>query len=282
VLGSSAKTLSPRWAQGKLRLRTERSAARLLDRLVADHLATSWVGGVYEPETDAFGGPEARDVAHQVFCADSRSALAESGSPCARERCVLLISAMNRAAGLDPVEVGDVWAKVASLRPAIEPPTGIRRAAAVTAMRRLMNADPPNGTSPSRAGLSVSPRSRKPEQPLALPVTHIATSSCSTRADAGLEVAARNKVLAAGDAAEHSQVPGTVGCRDRDQVASSAAHRAADRPRQPAQAPGQRTQAQDQFVARSVDQRGEGRDGRRAVPGLIGADHTLSDARTGS
>lgn len=112
-----------------------------LTRLVADHLATSWVGGVYEPETDAFGGPEAMDIAHQVFCADSRSALAESGSPGARECCVLLISALNCAAGLDPFEVDDVWAKVASLRSAIEPPTGIRRAAAITAMRRLMNAD---------------------------------------------------------------------------------------------------------------------------------------------
>lgn len=127
--------------EGRLRLRTEHSTAGLLDQLVAGHLATGWVGGVYEPETDAFGGPEGMAIAHEVFCADSRAALAESGSPHAKERCVLLISAMNRAAGLDPFEIGDVWAKVADLRPAIEPPGEHHRAAAVAAMRRLMNAD---------------------------------------------------------------------------------------------------------------------------------------------
>ena len=127
--------------QGGLRLRTERSAAGLLDQLVADHLATGWAGGIYEPETDAFGGPEGMDIAHQLFCADSRAALLETGSPYAKERCVLLLSAMNRAAGLDPFEIGDVWAKFANLRPAIEPPTGDHRTATIAAMRRLMNAD---------------------------------------------------------------------------------------------------------------------------------------------
>jgi protein-L-isoaspartate(D-aspartate) O-methyltransferase len=127
--------------EGKLRLRTERPAAGLLDRLVADQLATGWVGGVYEPETESFGGPEGMAIAHEVFCADSPAALAETGSPYAKERCVLLICAMNRSAGLDPFEIGDVWAKIANLRPAIDPPLPAYRAAAITAMRRLMNAD---------------------------------------------------------------------------------------------------------------------------------------------
>nr|WP_256862197.1 methyltransferase, FxLD system [Microbispora sp. GKU 823] len=126
---------------GGLRLRTERSAADLLDRLVADQLADGWVGGVYEPETEAFGGPEGMDVAHEVFCADSRAALAETGRAGARERCVLLISTMNRAAGLDPFEIGDVWAKLGSLRPSVSPPADASRDRAVAAMRRLMNAD---------------------------------------------------------------------------------------------------------------------------------------------
>jgi protein-L-isoaspartate(D-aspartate) O-methyltransferase len=126
---------------GTLRLRTERPTADLLNQLVADRLATGWVDGVYEPETDAFGGPEGMAIAHEVFCADSRAALAETGSPYGRERCVLLISAMNRSAGLDPFEIGDVWAQFANLRPTIEPPIGDHRAAAVAAMRRLMNAD---------------------------------------------------------------------------------------------------------------------------------------------
>ncbi|MEO3807064.1 methyltransferase, FxLD system [Nonomuraea sp. B1E8] len=124
-----------------LRLRTERSVADLLDGLVADQLASGWVGGIYEPEIEAFGGPEGMNVAHDVFCADSRAALAETGDRGARERCVLLISTMNRAAGLDPFEIGDVWAKLGSLRPPVIPPTGAARDGAVTAMRRLMNAD---------------------------------------------------------------------------------------------------------------------------------------------
>jgi protein-L-isoaspartate(D-aspartate) O-methyltransferase len=127
--------------EGKLRLRTERPVPDLLDQLVADQLATGWAGGVYEPETDAFGGPDAMAVAHKVFCADSPAALAETGSPLAKERCVLLISAMNRSAGLDPFEIGDVWAKIANLRPTIDPPDLAHRAAAITTMRRLTNAD---------------------------------------------------------------------------------------------------------------------------------------------
>jgi protein-L-isoaspartate(D-aspartate) O-methyltransferase len=126
---------------GGLRLRTEHSAADLLDGLVADQQASGWVGGVYEPETEAFGGPESMDVAHDVFCADSRAALAETGSPDGRERCVLLLSTMIRSAGLDPFEAGDVWAKLGSLRPPVTPPTGPARDRAVAAMRRLMNAD---------------------------------------------------------------------------------------------------------------------------------------------
>ncbi|WP_405088645.1 methyltransferase, FxLD system [Microbispora sp. NBC_01389] len=126
---------------GGLRLRIKRPAAALLDRLVADQLASGWVGGVYEPETQAFGGPEGMDIAHEVFCADSRAALAETGRAGARERCVLLISAMSRAAGLDPFEIGDVWAKLGSLRPSVTPPAIASRDQAVAAMRRLMNAD---------------------------------------------------------------------------------------------------------------------------------------------
>ncbi|MEU6406054.1 methyltransferase, FxLD system [Streptomyces sp. NPDC046985] len=126
---------------GGLRLRAERSAADLLDRLVADQKASGWVGGVYEPETEAFGGREGMDVAHDVFCADSRAALSETGSPGTRERSVLLLAAMIRSAGLDPFEAGDVWAKLAALRPPVTPPAGPARDRAVAAMRRLMNAD---------------------------------------------------------------------------------------------------------------------------------------------
>jgi protein-L-isoaspartate(D-aspartate) O-methyltransferase len=125
---------------GGLRLRTEHPAAALLDQLTAAGLCTGWTSGIYEPETCAFGGPQAMAAAHELFCADSPAALAQTGSPHARERCILLLSAMCRAAGLDPFETGDVWAKVAALRPAAQP-AAEHRAPAITAMRRLMNAD---------------------------------------------------------------------------------------------------------------------------------------------
>ncbi|WP_019629314.1 methyltransferase, FxLD system [Actinomadura atramentaria] len=127
--------------EGMLRLRTDRSARDLLNHLVADEVAADWVGGVYEPETDAFGGPHGMTVAHDLFCADSPAALAETGSPYARERCVLLLSSMHRAAGLDPFEIGDVWARFARHRPTIDPPDTLTSGTAITAMRRLMNAD---------------------------------------------------------------------------------------------------------------------------------------------
>ena len=124
-----------------VRLRTEQPATDLLDRLVADRVITGWTGGIYEPEIHAFGGPEGMEVAHDVFCADSPAALAETGTPGARERSVLLLSAMIREAGLDPFEAGDVYAQWAALRPPVTPPLGLALEQAVSAIRRLMNAD---------------------------------------------------------------------------------------------------------------------------------------------
>ncbi|MFE2258190.1 thiopeptide-type bacteriocin biosynthesis protein, partial [Streptomyces cyaneofuscatus] len=124
-----------------VRLRTEQPATGLLDQLVADRVLTGWTGGIYEPETHAFGGPEGMAVAHDVFCADSPAALAQTGTPGARERAVMLLSAMIRAAGLDPFEAGDVYAQWAALRPPVAPPHGPALDTALSAMRRLMNAD---------------------------------------------------------------------------------------------------------------------------------------------
>lgn len=104
-------------------------------------MITGWTGGIYEPETHAFGGPEGMEVAHDVFCADSPAALAETGIPGARERSVMLLSAMIREAGLDPFEAGDVYARWAALRPTVTPPQGTALEQAVSAMRRLMNTD---------------------------------------------------------------------------------------------------------------------------------------------
>ncbi|MFC9290764.1 thiopeptide-type bacteriocin biosynthesis protein, partial [Streptomyces sp. NPDC057052] len=124
-----------------VRLRTEQPATGLLDQLFADRMITGWTGGIYEPETHAFGGPEGMQVAHDVFCADSPATLAETGTPGVRERSVMLLSAMIREAGLDPFEAGDVYAQWAALRPSVTPPQGPDLEKAVSAMRRLMNAD---------------------------------------------------------------------------------------------------------------------------------------------
>jgi protein-L-isoaspartate(D-aspartate) O-methyltransferase len=124
-----------------LRLRTREDAGGVLGRLAADGLIAGWHERIYEPETWAFGGTDGMAIAHDVFCADSPAALAATGTPGSKERAILLIAAMTRAACLDPFETGDVWAKLAALRPPAGPPSPDRRADAVTAMRRLLTVD---------------------------------------------------------------------------------------------------------------------------------------------
>ncbi|MEU0403304.1 methyltransferase, FxLD system [Streptomyces sp. NPDC006197] len=116
----------------------------LLDDLIRDDVATAWVSSVYEPETYAFGGPAGMGIAHKLFHADSRHLLGYcpgSGRLGRRETAVLLTSAMMRAAGLDWYEQGDVWVKVAALRPSETPLPPTRRATALPAIRTLMTAD---------------------------------------------------------------------------------------------------------------------------------------------
>ncbi|GAA1540604.1 methyltransferase, FxLD system [Streptomyces albidochromogenes] len=116
----------------------------LLIDLVNDGIALSSVRSVYEPETTAFGGAEAMEAAHDLFHEDSRHLLTHQpgtrqlGRP---ETAVLLMSTLMRGANLDWYEQGDVWAKVAELRPAAEAHTPERTAALVQAMRQLMTAD---------------------------------------------------------------------------------------------------------------------------------------------
>ncbi|WP_030750831.1 methyltransferase, FxLD system [Streptomyces sp. NRRL F-5135] len=116
----------------------------LLSDLIGDGVAVSCLPYVYEPETDTFGGPEAMDTAHELFHSDSRHLLTYQPSPRQlgrRETAVLLTSVMMRGAGLDWFEQGDVWAKVAALRPAIAPQPPEHAAEMASAMRKLMTAD---------------------------------------------------------------------------------------------------------------------------------------------
>lgn len=138
---------------GKLRLRVSGGDAKAADRLSAilntlggHGLITGWVRGIYEPETAAFGGPAGMAVSHDLFCADSRAALTTAAQdsvlgPGPKEKAVLLLSAMLRAADLDWYETGDAWARIAALRPATTPPTGDQLAETRAAMRTLMKTD---------------------------------------------------------------------------------------------------------------------------------------------
>ncbi|MER5771152.1 methyltransferase, FxLD system [Streptomyces sp. NPDC001985] len=116
----------------------------LLDDLVGEGSVVSWLPGTYEPEIDAFGGQAAMDTAHELFHSDSRHLLTYQPGPKRlgrRETVVLLVSAMLRGAGLDWFEQGDVWSKVAALRPATNPLPAERTASLAPAVRRLMTVD---------------------------------------------------------------------------------------------------------------------------------------------
>lgn len=116
----------------------------LLSDLVGDGVVVSWLPCVYEPETEAFGGPDAMDAAHELFHGDSRHLLTYESSPehlGRRETAVLLASAMMRGAGLDWFEQGDVWAKIAALRPVTSPLPPERVAELAPAVRELMTTD---------------------------------------------------------------------------------------------------------------------------------------------
>ncbi|WP_405912910.1 methyltransferase, FxLD system [Streptomyces sp. NBC_00963] len=116
----------------------------LLSDLVGDGVVASWLPGTYEPETEAFGGPDAMAAAHDLFHSDSRHLLTYQPSPehlGRRETAVLLASAMMRGARLDWFEQGDVWAKVAALRPVTSSLHAERVAELGPFMRRLMTAD---------------------------------------------------------------------------------------------------------------------------------------------
>lgn len=147
----------------------------LLINLAASGHVASWTQGIYEPETLAFGGHAAMDIAHTLFHQDSQHLLARAAqtepSPALgrRETTVLLYSSMLRAAGLDWFEQGDVWAKVTTLRPASHPhPATPGRADGLSrAIRRLMTPTPAvfptsflsRGWPPSTRPGSNSPRS---------------------------------------------------------------------------------------------------------------------------
>lgn len=108
----------------RLRLLRADTAAvnRVLDELSDTGVIERWWPTVYEPESAAFGGLTGMDTVHDLFCADSAGVLdylrQEAPGLGRRELSVLLLGGLMRAAGLDAFECGDVFDRVARLRPA--------------------------------------------------------------------------------------------------------------------------------------------------------------------
>ncbi|MGH3621710.1 MAG: thiopeptide-type bacteriocin biosynthesis protein [Sciscionella sp.] len=108
----------------RLRLHGADTAAvdRGLDELTAAGVIARWWPTVYEPETAAFGGPAGMHATHDLFCADTRGVLDyvrhDAPGLGRRELSILLLSGLLRAAGIDVFEAGDVFDRVARLRPA--------------------------------------------------------------------------------------------------------------------------------------------------------------------
>jgi thiopeptide-type bacteriocin biosynthesis protein len=103
------------------------SVSAVLDELVAAGHVERWWESIYEPEEAAFGGPLGISAAHDLFAADSRAILEYlrrlgSGGRAnltigRRELSMLLCSTLMRAAGQEWHEQGDIWLRVAHMRP---------------------------------------------------------------------------------------------------------------------------------------------------------------------
>jgi thiopeptide-type bacteriocin biosynthesis protein len=129
----------------------------VLDRLTEAGLIDRWWETVYEPESWAFGGPQGMDIAHTLFHADSRGILDylrrhDHTAPLEstigrRELSVLLCSALLRSAGQEWHEHGDVWHRVAQMRPLPSNTPLDRLRDMAGGLRRLMTVDTnPHGT----------------------------------------------------------------------------------------------------------------------------------------
>jgi thiopeptide-type bacteriocin biosynthesis protein len=92
----------------------------ILDDLTSPGRLAGWRRTHYEPETFAFGGPAGIDIAHALFCADSRHVLAflRQRDPLVgrRELSVLLCTTLFRATGQEWFEAADIWHRVTQMR----------------------------------------------------------------------------------------------------------------------------------------------------------------------
>ncbi|MFE7115121.1 thiopeptide-type bacteriocin biosynthesis protein [Streptomyces sp. NPDC057654] len=137
-----------------------------LDGMQTAGLIAGWTKTIYEPETYAFGGPAATDIAHRLFHADSYSILdyLRHHDPTAsldrtigrREMSALLCSTLLRAAGQERYEQADVWHRITQMRqlPASAPIDRLNTMAA--ALQRLMTVDTSPASSLFDAGTPLA------------------------------------------------------------------------------------------------------------------------------
>ncbi|WP_328468787.1 thiopeptide-type bacteriocin biosynthesis protein [Actinoplanes sp. NBC_00393] len=130
----------------RIRIHDGDHPAALLDELAAGGVIAGWRPGIYEPETAAFGGLTAIEIVHDLFCADSRGVLDyarhDLPEPGRRELSLLLIAAMQQHAGLDWFEAGDVFARVAQMRPVPDDTSEARIDVLAAKMAPLLAAPP--------------------------------------------------------------------------------------------------------------------------------------------
>ncbi|MFF7081765.1 thiopeptide-type bacteriocin biosynthesis protein [Streptomyces lavendulae] len=118
-----------------------RAVHELLGALVESREILRWWPTVYEPEVIAFGGPDGIAAAHRLFHADSRHLLDRTRHVPGlgrRERSVLLCTVLLGSAGLEWFEQGDVWDRVAGMRPLPDDITAEQLGRAGTGLRRLL------------------------------------------------------------------------------------------------------------------------------------------------
>lgn len=126
----------------------QRVSAFLTGLETESHIS-EYVHQVYEPETTAFGGTTAMDIAHRLFSRDT-AAVADylaltaqvPDSDRRRELSLLLCTALARAAGQEWYEQGDIWARLAALRGGTSTVIPIRPDQTAETVRRFLSADP--------------------------------------------------------------------------------------------------------------------------------------------
>ncbi|TMR26876.1 thiopeptide-type bacteriocin biosynthesis protein [Actinomadura geliboluensis] len=116
--------------------------AEILIEFTDDKLIRRWRTSVYEPEYAAFGGSTAMGIIHDLSSADSRGTLAYACNGSAdigrRELSIALLQALFHGAGLDWFERGDVFHRVARLRPSPPSPTASSTEALTGSVRTLI------------------------------------------------------------------------------------------------------------------------------------------------